>query len=89
MPPRVEEFRWPPGIQEKVYSKHGLEQEEVEEAFFYRRSLVRKSGAKYLLYTRTDEGRYSMVVYSQFGRIATVISGREMTPAERRMFGRK
>ena len=40
MAPRVEGFRWPPGIRDKVYAKHGLERDEVEEAFFYRGSRV-------------------------------------------------
>jgi uncharacterized DUF497 family protein len=89
MPPRIQGFRWPPGIEAKVYRKHGLERPEVEESFFYRGSRVRKAGDKYLLYTRTDSGSYILVVYTQSSRIATVISARAMTLAERRMFGRK
>ena len=89
MSPDVTDFYWPPGIEDKVYSKHGLEREGVEESFFYRRSRVRRAGDKYLLFTRTDAGSYIVVVYTQSGRTATVLSARDMTASERRMFGRK
>ncbi len=89
MPPGVEYFHWPPGIEDKVYAKHALGRDEVEESFFYRRARVRRTGERYLLFTRTEAGRYIIVVYFQAGRTATVLSAREMTTRERRMSGRK
>jgi len=89
MLPRVEGFHWPPGIEDKIHARHGLEPEEVEEGFFYRGSRVRRVGERYLLFSRTQAGRYIVVVYVQTGRIATVITARGMTPQERRLFRRK
>lgn len=89
MPPGVEGFHWPPGIEDKIYARHSLEPEEVEEAFFYRGSRVRRFGERYLLFSRTEAGKYIIVVYAQSGRIATVISARGMTSQERRLFRRK
>lgn len=86
---RVERFRWPLGIEDKVLRKHGLDREDVEESFFHSEAKLRKSGDRYRLFTRTDPGDYIVVVFELAARTATIVTAREMTPSERRFFRRK
>ena len=70
--------------------KHRIDPDEVEAIFFNPPYKVRRTEAdKYLLYGRSDEGRYLFVVFVWIGRQVKVISARDMTDAERRFFGRK
>lgn len=86
---RVERFRWPLGIEDKVLRKHGLEREDVEESFFNRAAKLRKRGDRYRLFTRTDSGDYIVVIFELAARTATIVSARGMTASERRFFRRK
>lgn len=86
---RVERFRWPAGIEDKVSRKHGLDRDEVEESFFHKERKLRKAGHRYRLFTRTDSGGYIVVIFELAARTATIISAREMTDTERRFFRRK
>ncbi len=90
MPNRfIDEFRWPPGIEEKVLVKHGLLRHEVEECFFNQEQERRRSRDRRVLLGRSDAGRYVMVVYIMEHRVATIISARDMTESERRRYRRK
>lgn len=87
---RVEGFVWLDWVLEKITAKHGLEPEEVEEAFFNPPHKVRRSqSGKLLLYGRSLAGRYLFVVFVAEGRHVRVISARDMTDAERRLFREK
>lgn len=86
----IEGFIWLDWVVEKLIEKHGVDPEEVEEAFFNRTYKVRKaSSGKYLLYGRSNEGRYLFVVFAWEDRRVKVISARDMAPAERRYYGQK
>ncbi len=88
-PSDVERFRWPPGIEEKVWSKHGFRSEDVEDAFFHPAAKVLKGrkGALYLL-SRTEAGAYIFVVFTWRGRQATIITARSMNIREKRQLRR-
>ena len=61
----IEGFDWLPFIVEKLIQKHGAYAEEAEECFFNPPFKVRRDQAgKYLLYGRTEAGRYLLVVYA-------------------------
>ncbi len=86
----IEGFIWLDWVVEKLIEKHGVDPEEVEEAFFNRPYKVRKaSSGKYLLYGRSNDGRYLFVVFAWEGGRVKVISARDMEPAERRYYGQK
>ncbi len=83
-------FIWEEWVVDKLDWKHNLEPAEVEAAFFNPPYKVRRTEAdKYLLYGRSDEGRYLFVVFVKVGRQVKVISARVMTAAERRFFRSK
>ncbi|HHS98592.1 MAG TPA: BrnT family toxin [Chloroflexi bacterium] len=84
------DFIWPDWVVEKILVKHGVEPEEVEEAFFNPPYKVRRAASgKYLLYGRSEAGRYLFIVFVWEGTAVRIITARDMTPAERRYFERK
>ncbi len=81
----IEEFIWLDWVIEKILEKHGVDPDEVEQAFFNPPYKVRRSdSSKYLLYGRTEAGRCLFIVFAWQERAVKVISARDMTPAERR-----
>ncbi|MGQ9555399.1 MAG: BrnT family toxin [Anaerolineae bacterium] len=87
---RIAGFIWQPWVIEKLIGKHSVEPEEAEEAFFNWPYKVRRaSEGKYLLYGRSEEGRYLFIVFTWEGELVRVITARDMTPSERRYFGGK
>ena len=86
----IKGFVWEEWVVDKLDWKHGVEPDEVEAVFFNPPYKVRRTKAdRYLLYGRTDEGRYLFVVFVWVGRQVKVISARTMTYAERQLYGRK
>jgi uncharacterized DUF497 family protein len=86
----IEGFIWEEWVLDKLDWKHGVALDEVEAAFFNPPYTVRRTKAdKYLLYGRSDEGRYLFIVFVWIGRQVKVISARDMTAAERRFSRRK
>jgi hypothetical protein len=54
----IEGFIWLDWVVEKLLEKHGVDPEEAEEAFFIKPYKVRKAASgKYLLYSRSSDGR--------------------------------
>jgi len=94
--PHPDDFIWIPAIEDKIWNKHRVEPEEVEEVFENRPRIFRGPKGHYpgedIYYAlgQTDEGRYLFVVYikKQDGQ-ALILSARDMTAKERRRFGRK
>ena len=85
----IERFRWTPGVEEKVLRKHQLVRDEVEEAFFNPDLRRLKARGRRILLSRSDAGRYILVVYEFEKGVVTIISARDMTESERRRFRRK
>lgn len=83
----------PESIFQKIKTKHNVNHWEAEEIFFNPDSdvFIRKSRrieGRYLAYGRTYAGRYLVAAFIlQEGRIAKVISARDMTQTERRQYG--
>jgi uncharacterized DUF497 family protein len=91
-----DDFIWIPDIVDKIWNKHRVEPEEVEQVFENRPRIFRGPKGHYagedIYYAlgQTDEGRYLFVVYikKQQGQ-ALILSARDMTAKERQRFGRK
>ena len=87
---RIEGFIWEEWVLDKLDWKHGVDPQEVEEAFFNPPYKVRRTGdGKYLLYGRSNSGRYLFVVFVWEDQSVKVITARDMMPAERKLYGRK
>ncbi|VAW34753.1 hypothetical protein MNBD_CHLOROFLEXI01-2102 [hydrothermal vent metagenome] len=87
---RIEGFIWADWVVGKLDWKHNVAPDEVEETFFNPPHKVRRTKRdKYLLYGRSDDGRYLFVVFAWKGKRIKVISARDMTLTERRYFNRK
>ncbi len=73
-------------ILDKIESKHGVTEEEVNEACYSSQRFVRRGeGGAYLFYSRTEAGRYVLVVLRPLGGdVWRLITAREMTDRERR-----
>ncbi len=90
MDERIDGFIWLEWVIEKLLTKHGVSPEEVEEAFSNQPyKILRAPDGKYRLYARSDNGRYLFIVFSWQGRLARIISARDMDDAERRLYSRK
>jgi len=89
---KVTRLLWDGEILEKVRRKHKLTPREVEEACFNPKRLVLKGprrGRKkrYLVYSRTDAGRYILVVLELLGKgRARVITARDLKAHEKRFY---
>ena len=83
----IRDVQWPPGIKAKVERKHGLSQEEVEEALLSPDSYIRKAReSRYQVLARASDGAYILSIIVYVAGIARVISARRMTSSERRLF---
>ena len=78
-------------ILDKIESKHGVTFEEVEEACYSpRRHIRRGREGLYKLFSRTDSGRYLLVVLVDLaGGTWMVVTARELTTKERRLYLRE
>ncbi len=92
----IDGFVWLRGIAEKVATKHGLAEDEVEQVFFngprYRfvESGYRRGEDVYAALGRTDAGRYVVVFFiHKVDKSARILSARAMVAKERRRYERK
>lgn len=87
---RIEGFIWRDWVVEKIVEKHQVWPEEVEEVFFNPPYRVRRVETdKYLLFGRSEDGRYLFIVFAWEGRQIKIITTRDMTHSERRFFSRR
>ena len=86
-------FQWDQGNLEKNWLKHGVSPLECEEIFFNQPLVVspdiRHSDREERFYAlgRTDADRYLFVVFTVRGRKLRVISARDMSRKERKIYG--
>ena len=74
----------------KLEAKHGVTVGEAEEAVFAADTQIRRGRAGlYLLYGCTEAGRYLFVVIATQRYKARLVTARDMTPKERRLYGRQ
>ncbi len=87
---QIREFEWDDTNEQHLLQRHGVTITETEEAFnrksFY---VTGRDKTKYCL-GQTDEGRYLFMVYlkKEKGKIR-VISARDMSEKERKLYKRK
>ena len=86
---RIQEFFWNVDNIHHI-ARHGIAPPEVEEACYLRSVVLKGRQNRYYILGRTEAGRYLFVVlaYHGEGRVR-VITARDMTPAERKRFGKK
>lgn len=70
-------------------AKHDILPIEAEEAFHDGWSRRRRDGGNYEVLGRTGEGRYLQLVCEVTEEVIRVFHGRDMTPAERKRYGKK
>jgi len=80
---------WDRRIIYKLKKKHNIEPAEVEEALFHSAPHIRSFRGVYHAYGRTGAGRYLFIVFVPLGKKrARIITARDMTLEERRLFRR-
>jgi uncharacterized protein len=93
---RINRLKWLPDVIEKLIVKHGVEPYEIEEVFFSNPKFRFAKKGNYNnedVYSAlgiTEAGRYLVIffVLKTTGE-ALIISARDMTTTERRIYGRK
>ena len=87
-----EGFQWDSGNTDKIWKRHQVTPSECEEIFFNRPLIVRMdekhSAGEERLYTlgQSDSGRLLFVVFTIRERLIRVISARDMSRKERRVY---
>ena len=86
-------FQWDQGNLEKNWLKHGVSPLECEEIFFNQPLVVSpavkgsQSEERFYALGRTDADRYLFIVFTVRGRKLRVISARDMSRKERKIYG--
>jgi len=84
---RISGFEWDDGNVLHIALGHGIEPEEAEEVFAYSPIFHRTKRGHYAVFGRTQSGRLLVLVFEmKSGGIARVITGWDMSPAERRFY---
>lgn len=88
--PRIEAIDIDDHILDKIESEHGVTLEEAEEACYSEQRHIRRgSEGLYKVFSRTEAGRYLLVVLVELGDGAwKVVTARDMTEQERRLYRR-
>ena len=78
-------------VLDKIESRHGVPFAEIEEACFSNARHVRKGcGGLYKVFSRTEAGRYLLVVLADRGEsVWMVATARTMTEQKRRLYRRE
>ena len=84
---RVSRFEWDKANIEHI-ARHQVTPEEVEEVFAGQNIIKRTRDGMYQAFGNTDDGRYLFVVFVRKKGMIRVITGRDMTRAERKYFMR-
>jgi uncharacterized DUF497 family protein/predicted DNA binding CopG/RHH family protein len=85
-------FNWDEGNVDKNWEKHGVADFECEEVFFNQPLVVRhdpkhsQHEARFYALGRTDSNRLLLVAFTVRRKLIRVVSAREMTRRERRVF---
>ena len=85
-------FDWDAGNRDKNWEKHAVADFESEDVFFNRPLVVRhdpqhsQRGARYYALGRTEQDRLLFVAFTVRRNLIRVISAREMTSRERKVY---
>jgi uncharacterized protein len=81
-------FEWDEANVEHI-TRHGYHPDEVEESFAAPHHVRRARLGRYAAYGTTMEGRYTLVIFKRLvARAIRVVTARDMSRAERRLFRR-
>ncbi len=92
---KCEGFEWDAGNADKNWLKHGVSRSECEQAFFNRPFLAVEdekhstAEARYFALGATDAGRRLFIVFTIREQRVRVISARDMSRQERRIYEEK
>jgi uncharacterized DUF497 family protein len=88
---RIEALDIDDHILDKIESQHGVPFHEVEEACYSRHRHVRRGRqGLYKVFSQTEAGRHLLVVLADLGGgVWKVVTSREMTDQERRLYRRE
>jgi uncharacterized DUF497 family protein len=86
--PRIDALDIDDHILDKIESRHGVSFEEAEEACYSDERHVRRGrDGLYKVFSQRDAGRYLLVVLAdQGGSVWKVVTARDMTTQERRLY---
>lgn len=83
------EFEWDDENAEHI-ARHGVDLGEAEEVFFGSHLIQRGPSGRRLAWGRTSVGRHLLVVFTvRGGRVARVVTARDMSAREKRRFRRR
>ncbi|MBX2997569.1 MAG: BrnT family toxin [Caldilineaceae bacterium] len=89
-------FEWDDGNEEKIWVRHGVSATEAEECFFDRDKRLLHDHlhttdfeARYILLGRTRRSRLLLIVFTVRGDSVRVISARDCTPKERKLYAKR
>ena len=86
---RIHNFQWDDKNTDHIV-RHNVDPEEAEEACYNHPLVLRGRQERYLVYGRTDNGRYLLVVGVYLGQgTMRVITARDMANSEKRLYKRK
>ena len=86
---RIAGFEWDEENIEHI-GRHGVHPEEVEEACYNRPYILKGRGRSYLIFGRTNDGRYLLTVLRYRGKgMARTITARDMTEAEKKLYQKR
>ncbi len=92
----INDIIWQDAIVQKIFKKHAVTTDEVEEVFFNRPKYRKAQKGKfegedlYYAYGKTDSGRYLLVVFVyKKTKDALVVSARDMQSDERKRYEKK
>ena len=86
---RVQTFEWDEQNINPI-ARHGVNPEEVEEACYNRSYILKGKEGLYLIYGRTFDGRYLLIVTRYRGReLIRTITARDMTDAEKKLYQKR
>ena len=92
---RLTDVIWKTRFRDKILSKHGVRDREVEEVVFGRPFVVKIARGRvrnehvYEAFGQTGAGRYLVVFFINKGVAAMPISARDMTDSERKYYHEK
>jgi hypothetical protein len=87
---RIEVLEIDDHIRDKIASRHAVSHHEIREACYSADAHWRRGReGLYELYSRTDEGRYLLVILARKDRLVwRIVTARDMTRTERRLYQR-
>ncbi|MGH7799647.1 MAG: hypothetical protein ACREOW_03335 [Thermodesulfobacteriota bacterium] len=86
----IEDLKWNDRVIEHIISRHNVDPEEVEEVFQHYHYILKGRQDTYQIFGQSLSGRYLWVVIKYIGKgEAGVITAREMTWSEQKLFKKK